>query len=205
MSRPPDLRGLVGADVSEHELQELEHVDALLRAVPAPPAEIPPSLTRAVRETTPSAVWTRQRAVVAIALAAALSALSLGIGAWVVGGEEFEARRTLRMEPTDNAPGASALIRLGAPREDGNWVLELETSGLPRLPRGGYYVLWLAKDGEYAGPCGTFRTGAGETTVRMNASYRLADYDEWVVTAVRPDAPEDAEPPWLLRAPIDRA
>ena len=68
---------------------------------------------------------------------------------------------------------------------------------------GGYYVLWLAeKDGGYGGTCGTFRTGDGTTTVRMNASYRLSDFDDWVVTAVKPDDPEDVERPWLLRAQI---
>ena len=49
------------------------------------------------------------------------------------------------MEATESAPGASALIRLGEAREDGNWTLELETAGLPELPPGGYYVLWLAQ------------------------------------------------------------
>ena len=67
---------------------------------------------------------------------------------------------------------------------------------------GGYYVLWLDKDGDYAGTCGTFNVGAdGTTTVTMNASYRLPDYDAWVVTAWLPNSTnEDA--PRLLEAPI---
>jgi Anti-sigma-K factor rskA len=200
----PDLRELIGDDVDETELRELARVDALLRAVPAPP-EVPASLTRAVRAATPAPVWTRRRTALAVAAAAVLVATSAALGAWLAGGSgTFEAQQTIRMEATESSPGASALIRLGEAGEDGNWTLELETEGLPELPPDGYYVLWLAKDGEYAGPCGTFRTGDGETTVRMNASYRLAEYDEWVVTAVRPGAPEE-EPPWLLQAAIDDA
>lgn len=203
MSRKPDLRDLVGDDVDESELLELARVDALLRAVPPPP-EIPASLTRAVRAATPTPIWTRRRTTLVAAVAATLVALSAAFGAWLAGDSPaFEAQQTVRMEATDSAPGASALIRLGEAGEDGNWTLELETAGLPELPPGAYYVLWLAKDGEYEGTCGTFRTDDDGTSVRMNASYRLAEYDEWVVTAERPDAPVDDEP-WLLRAPIDQ-
>jgi len=204
MSDRPDLRDLVGPDVGTDELRELARVDELLRAVPPPP-EVPDGLSRAVRATTPSRVWTQRRTALVAAVAAVLAALAAGLGAWIAGGSgAFDAKRVIRMEATESAPGASALIRLGAAGEYGNWTLELETAGLPELPAGGYYVLWLADDGEYAGTCGTFRTGGDETTVQMNASYRLADYDEWVVTAVRPGAPEE-DPPWLLRAPTDQA
>lgn len=205
MSDERDVRDLVGEDLDESELEKLARVDALLRSVPPPP-EVPASLTRAVRAATPTPIWSRRRTALAAAVAAVLVALSAGLGAWLAGGSAaFEAQETIRMEATESAPGASALIRLGEAREDGNWTLELETAGLPELPQGSYYVLWLAKDGEYEGTCGTFRTDDDGTAVRMNASYRLAEYDEWVVTAVRPDDAAEENPPWLLRAPIDRA
>jgi hypothetical protein len=57
-------------------------------------------------------------------------------------------------------------------------------------------VLWLAKDGKYAGTCGTFNVGAGTTTVDMTVSYRLSDYDAWVISQ-----PKDGAP-WLLSARI---
>ncbi len=190
MSERPDLRELVGDDLAETELRELERVDALLRAVPPPP-EVPASLTQAVRAGTPTPIWTRRRTALVVAAAALLVALSAATGAWLAGSSDgFEATRTVTMAATESAPGASALIRVGTAGEDGNWTLELAAEGLPELPPGGYFVLWLSKDGEYAGPCGTFRAGDGQTEVRMNASYRLAAYDEWVVTAVRPDAPD---------------
>ena len=47
-----------------------------------------------------------------------------------------------------------------------------------------YYVLWLAKDGEYAGTCGTFDV-SGRTTVDMTASYDLREYDAWVISTAR--------------------
>ena len=164
----------------------------------------PATLTRAI--TGPrSTSWRPRRLAIAVGIAAALAALSFGVGSWLSGGDDFDARGTVPMQATDNARGASALIRLGPPKGGGNWELELETEGLPKLPEGGYYVLWLSKDGDYAATCGTFAVGSGKTTVRMNAPYRLADYDAWVVTAVVPGQDEDADPPWLLKADIARA
>ena len=106
------------------------------------------------------------------------------------------------MEASEDARGAWGLIRLGGAKGGGNWELELETRGLPRLPEGGYYVLWLAKDGEYAATCGTFAVGSGTTTIRMNAPYRLADYDAWIVSAHLPNQDENEDSPWLLKAEI---
>lgn len=206
MTEPRDIRELVGDDLPEEELAELARVDALLRSVPPPPPEVPASLTRAVRATAPTPIWTRRRVLAAVALAAALSALFFGVGAWTTGGSDgFEARAAIPLHATDAAQGASGLIRLGPRDAQGNWTLELRTSGLPRLPKDGYYLLWLAKDGEYAGACGTFRAGPGASTVRMNASYDLANYDAWVVTAVTPKRPWSPESPRLLDAKIRRA
>ncbi len=67
-------------------------------------------------------------------------------------------------------------------------MVRLDVSGLPALPDGGYYFLWLSKDGDYAAPCGTFAVGQGETTAEWTVSYDLGAYDEWVVTARMPDA-----------------
>lgn len=205
MSEEPNLRDLVGDNVTEEEFRELRRIDELLRSVPGPPAEVPATLTRAVRVSAPTQrLWTRRRISLVAALAAVLAAASVGIGTWLGGNPGFEANRIVEMKATPDAPpGASGLIRLGPAGDDGNWTLELETSGLEELAPGGYYVLWLAEeDGDYGGPCGTFRVAEGRTTVRMNASYRLSDFDEWVVTAHRPTDSEDEERPWLLRAQI---
>jgi Anti-sigma-K factor rskA len=198
---PPELRDLVGDDLTPEELERLRRIDTLLRRVPPPPAEIPQSLTQTVAQLplrAPSA-FTRRRAGLALALAATVAALAFGVGRWTAG-HEFDTRLSVTMEPSEHAPAATALIRIGE-RDDasGNWPLELDVSGLPSLPPGGYYVLWLAKDGEYAATCGTFAVGEGETEVHMTVSYRLSDYDAWVITAHSLD---EEEPPWLLRARI---
>jgi hypothetical protein len=136
-----------------------------------------------------------------LALAAALAAAAFGLGTWV-SGDDFEAQAAVPMHATPNAPGARAVIEVGsADRGSGNYTLALRVAGLPKLPPGGYYVLWLAKGREYAATCGTFNVGSGRTEVYMNVSYRLSDYDRWVVTAQLPGQPAEAPHPWLLSAP----
>ena len=196
MREPDDLQDLVGEDLSPEELARLERVDSLLRSVPAPPPELPASLTRSIdtiglERSRP----TRRRLGLAVTFAAVLAAAGFGVGHWTAD-DGFEARAVVAMQPTDVAPQAAAVIQLGE-RDDatGNWKLRLEVDGLPELGGDGYYVLWLAKDGEYAGTCGTFRV-SGRTTVDMTASYLLKDYDAWVISESRDDAP------WLLQAKI---
>ena len=202
MSEPRDVRDLVGDDVPEPELERLRRVDTLLRSVPGPP-EVPLSLSRAVAQIAGRSErrWRSRRTLAAVALAAAVAAASFGLGTRV-GAEEFDERAAIPMRAMERAQGATAVLRVGKPDETGNWPLRLEVSGLPRLPRGGYYALWLAKDGEYAAPCGSFRIGEGETEAEWTVSYALDDYDAWVVTAYLPNEPRDAERPWLLTADV---
>ena len=105
------------------------------------------------------------------------------------------------MQSTEAGADASGMIRLGHKDEQsGNWEFIVEVEGLPPLPEDGYYVMWLSRDGEFGAVCGTFNVGEGTTSVHMNASYRLSDFDEWVVTAWLPDE-DNANAPWLLHAP----
>jgi Anti-sigma-K factor rskA len=200
VKEPPDFHELVGEDIPAEELARLQRADSLLRRIPPPPAEVPQSLTQSVeRLAEPSAApWPRRRVLLGVALAAAVAALAFGVGRWT-DGDGFETRFTVAMQPTENARDAAAVIRVAAPDEAGNWQLELDVSGLPTLEPGEYYDLWLAEDGEYAAACGTFSVGEGETTVRMTVSYRLSEYDTWVISRIPAG---DEEPPWLLRAPI---
>jgi Anti-sigma-K factor rskA len=200
---PRDLRELVGDEVSEEELERLRPVDALLRSVPAPPPAMPQSLTRTVLQRVhPSAgAWSRGRLSGALALAASLALVFFAVGTRV-GSEGFDERATVAMEATGAARGASAVLRIGERDASGNWRLRLEARNLPKLPAGGYYVLWLAKDGDYGGTCGTFAARGGEAEAEWTVSYRLSEYDAWVVTAHRPDQPADAEAPWLLEADV---
>jgi hypothetical protein len=190
-----DFRDLVGDDLSQEERAKLERVDRLLRTVPAPPSEVPGSLDRAVnRIGTERGQWTPWRLVAAVTLAVTLAALFFGVGRWTTGGEPHY-RASIQMTPAASNPRASALIKLGDRDANGNWKLKLQVDGLPELSGDGYYVLWLAKDGKYAATCGTFKA-RGDTTIDMTVSYRLSEYDAWVISEARDDAP------WLLSARI---
>ena len=193
MSDTPEFRDLVGDDLTPEEELELARVDSLLRSVPAPATEVPGSLTRAVEQMgTATPIWTRRRVLLAVALAATLAALFFGAGRWLDRG--FDARASFQMTPGKSAPQASGKIELG-PRDEstGNWKMRLTVDGLPHLEGNDYYILWLARDGEYAGACGTFNVN-GRTTVDLTASYTLSEYDAWVISRAEPDAP------WLLSA-----
>ena len=193
MSDTPEFRDLVGDDLTPEEELELARVDSLLRSVPGPATEVPGSLTRAVEQIgTATPIWTRRRFVAAVALAATLAALFFGAGRWLDQG--FDARASFQMTPGKSAPQASGKIELG-PRDEstGNWKMRLTVDGLPHLEGNDYYILWLARDGVYAGACGTFNVN-GRTTVDLTASYTLSEYDAWVVTRVGQDSP------WLLSA-----
>jgi len=190
-----DFRDLVGDDLSQEERVKLERVDRLLRSVPAPPSEVPGSLDRAVnRIGTERRQWTPRRLLVAMTLAVTLAALFFGLGRWTTSGEPHY-RASIQMTPAASNPGASALIKLGDRDASGNWKLKLQVDGLPEVTGNGYYVLWLAKDGKYAATCGTFKV-RGDTTIDMTVSYRLSEYDAWVISEARDDAP------WLLTAKI---
>jgi hypothetical protein len=190
-----DFRDLVGDDLSQEERAKLERVDRLLRSVPAPASEVPGSLDRAVnRIGTEPRHWTPRRLAAAVALAVTLAALFFSVGRWTTGGEPHY-RASIQMKPAASNPRASALIKLGDRDANGNWKLRLQVDGLPELGGDGYYVLWLAKDGEYAATCGTFKV-RGDTTIDMTVSYRLSEYDAWVISEAQDDAP------WLLSARI---
>jgi Anti-sigma-K factor rskA len=199
MKEPENLDDLIGEDVSPEELARLERVDSLLRAVPAPPPELPASLTRSIdtiglARSRP----TRRRLGLAAAFAAVLAAAAFGFGRWTAE-DGFDARAVVAMQPTNAAPEAAAVIEIGELDDaSGNWRMQLEVSGLPSLPGGRSYHLWLAKDGEYAASCGYFNVGPGTTRVDLTVAYSLQKYDAWVIT----ESGGPKEGPWLLRAGI---
>jgi hypothetical protein len=195
---PPDLRDLVGERPPE-ELARLREVDSLLRRVPAPPHELPASLTQAVAQVPLGGrMRNRRRATLALAFAAVVvAALAFGLGRWT--GDDFDPDYTVDMAPTASAPGATASVQVGERDEDsGNVELLLDVSGLPKLDEGEGYALWLEQDGEWAATCGYFAVGEGSTTVRMTVAYDFRDFDAWVISA----AGRDDAPPPLLTAEI---
>ena len=58
----------------------------------------------------------------------------------------------------------------------------MRVRGLKPLPKGGYYELFLTRNGKLGPACGTFRVHDGTTEVPLNAPYRLKRFNGWVVT-----------------------
>lgn len=198
--QPPPLRELVDEDLPREILAELERIDGLLRSIPALP-ELPPGLRDVAAPAAPRRRrFTPGRVAVGLAALAAVAVGFFALGTWI-GGDDFEAQAAVPMTATANAKGAWGTLSLGAVDGDGNRTIRLDAGGLPELPPGAYYFLWLAKDDEYAAPCGTFAVGGDGATAEWTVSYDLSEYDAWVVTARGEGQPRDAAP-WLMSARI---
>ena len=201
MSPGPDFRDLVGEDLPGEERDRLRRVHDLLVAA-GPPAELPPGLEIAPDVADRVAFLPRRRRGAALLLAASIAAAAFGggflAGAFTNGGGKTAAAEiVVPMHGTNAAPAALASIRLLARDRAGNWPMLVTVQGLPKLPAGGYYELYLTRHGRIAATCGTFNVDRGKTTVSLNAPYRLKRFDGWVVTRHLPGRPEEASRPLL--------
>jgi hypothetical protein len=196
-----DLHELID-DTTPGERERLQRVhDLLLQA--GPPPELPPSLAEAP---TPAAEprlrdelsWLPQRrSGRVLTLAVGFAAVALAIG-YVIGrhGAGFHTDYTKVMHGTALDRSASARLDVGNLDAAGNWPLQLTVAGLKPLPSGGYYELWLAKNGKPAASCGTFRVdpGAAQTTIRLNAPYDFRKFKDWIVVEKLPGQLESKQP-----------
>jgi hypothetical protein len=186
VSEQPDLRDLVGEDVTEAELESLRRVDELLRATtPAP--EVPQSLTASVRAI-PAArpPWRSRRIGAAVAAAAALAAGTFAIGFWTGGDSEPPpALERIELVATGLAPRSGMAIEIYPIDQAGNWAMLADVWGLEPLPEGGYYEVWLTQGSHAVSSCGRFVVDAtgGAENVWLNAPYSFRQYDRWIVTA----------------------
>lgn len=173
---PPEFDDLVTAD--DPERARLLGTHDLLVAAGAPP-ELPPSLESAPAEPRGNVLTLHRRRYTAVAAIAIAATVLFGVG-YGIGGRDAPADpvQTIALK---GPAGATASIALLANDAAGNWPLTLEVSGLPPLPDGETYTLWLTKDGELAESCGSFAVAAGTTKVPLNAPYRLRQFDAWVV------------------------
>ena len=112
----------------------------------------------------------------AVAAAAVAACALFGIGYLVGGGSSQDPIRTVAMSGPSQA---SAELALFGKDTAGNWPMRLDVRGLAS----GRYELWLTRGGKLVEPCGAFAAGAGETSVPLNAPYRLRDFDGWVVVS----------------------
>jgi Anti-sigma-K factor rskA, C-terminal len=176
----PDFDEIVGDDLSADERARLRRVHELLLEVGAPP-ELPPELASA--PVTPKAhvipLPPRRRWRTAAVLVAASLLLVFAVG-WLFGSRtgSDHVKRTVAMA---GPAGAQASLAILSEDDAGNWPMKMKISGLPALPHGKTYALWLTKHGELDASCGTFTVGKGTTTVRLNAPYTLKEYTGWVI------------------------
>jgi Anti-sigma-K factor rskA len=185
MSSGPDFRDLVGEDVPAEERERLRHVHEALVAA-GPPPDLSPALASPPETGATVRFLPRRRRGALLLLAAALAAAAFGAG-YLTGGRTsdesaFSTARIVRMHGTKLAPQALASIRLADKDAGGNLPMQVVVRGLPKLPPGGYYELYLTRHGRPIAPCGSFRVHGDTTTVSLNAPYKLKAFDGWVVT-----------------------
>lgn len=199
MTRPPDFDELVGEDLAADERARLRGVHDLLVAA-GPPAELSPALDRAPSVGGSVRFLPRRRRGAVLLLAAALAAAAFGGGfltrAATHGSATKSATHVIPMHGTAAAPDALASIALLTADEAGNWPMRFTVQGLPKLPRGGYYELYVTKHGRITASCGVFNVHGGRTVVSLNAPYTKG-FDGWIVTKHLPGRPEIATRPVL--------
>jgi hypothetical protein len=188
MTHSPDFDDLVGQDVPGEERERLRRAhDLLIEA--GPPPELSPDLDavpwpdEALGPVFGRRGQRRRRPVLLAAAIATALVVGLLLGqATSSNSTSIDARKTVELRGTSLARGAFASLELGKAGPSGNWPMMLHVRGLPKLTKGGYYDLYLTRDGEPLVSCGTFNA-LGKTDVRLTAAYNLERFDRngWVV------------------------
>jgi hypothetical protein len=170
----PDFDALVdGAEIDPRERERLWRAHEALIAAKPPPVP-PASLTR------PRASRPRRARSLLLPLAAALALAGAAFAAgWLAHSDTGEVAFTLTLHGTALVPNAAAELDVYEIDPAGNWPMELTVGGLPE----GLYEFVLTLDGRPAASCGAFLV-RGKTVTRLNAPYRLREYDGWAV--IRP-------------------
>ena len=174
----PDISFDEIVDGADPERVRLRATHDLLLAAGAPP-ELPPSLEAAPPEPRAGVIAFPRRRYTTITAIAIAATVLFGVG-YAIGGRDAPQKpvQTIAMRGAAGATGSIALL----PRDAaGNWPMTVEVSGLPTLPDGETYTLWLTRDGKLAESCGAFAVAAGTTKVPLNAPYPLKQFDGWVV------------------------
>ena len=189
MSPDPDFRDVIDDDLPAAEEARLRRVHELLIQA-GPPPELPPSLAEAPSEQPRGELvgLPRRRRLAGLLLAAALAVVVFG-GGYLAGhrsGGGFKTAFTLPMHGTAVAPQATAALELAKPSSSGNIPLRMVVQGLPKLPKDGYYELWLTRGNKEIASCGTFRVAdRNRVTVALNAPYLIprGEHPGWIVVS----------------------
>ena len=190
-------------DLSSEEQRRLRRVHELLVEA-GRPADLPASLRRAPRVGGRRVPRTWRPLAVGLAAALAISIASFAGGYRVADdGFEFNHDFSVEMRGAEAAPGASATIEIGERDDAGNWPMVMRVRGLPELPPGGRYLLYLTQNGQPIASCGSFRVHEGTTTAPLTAPYRFDRYDGWIVRADLPGRVDTR--PYLVSEEIGEA
>jgi hypothetical protein len=195
MTKTPEFEELVGRDLPEAERERLRRAhDLLVQA--GPPPELSPELEKVPwPEDALAPLWGKRkerRGPKPLVLAAGFAtALVIGIVIGQGTGSSpmsIDALRTIELRGTALDRNALATLELGKRDRHGNWPMVLHASGLDQLPEGGYYDLYLTRDGKPRVLCGTFNVMGEDVVVRFTAAYDLSRFDRngWVVTRQPP-------------------
>ena len=193
MTPTPTFDELVGADVEGAERERLLRVHELLLTA-GPPPELSPELERGPTLAMTLGRTRRDRVVKrrVMLLAAAILVLAVAFfGGYVAGNGSsgsLGTSHTLQLAGTQAAPAALASLRIAPADKAGNWPMQLNVEGLPKLPAHAYYEVYLTRNGKPWAPCGTFVSAGVKhgTVVTLNAPYTLRKGDSWVVTRQDP-------------------
>ena len=182
----PDFDELVGGSLPPDERERLQRIHDLL-VLTGPPPQLSPRIeagpTLLMRLGRSRRQLRRGVALLAAAIAALLLAFLGGFVAGRRGGNERAVGHLVRLAGTREAPNALASLRIAPDGGAGNWPMQLSARGLPQLPQGGLYEVYLVRKGRLYASCGSFLvTRPGQAvSVSLNAPYRPRRGDTWVV------------------------
>lgn len=185
MTREPNFDDLFDPDeLDAGERARFARVHDLLVSAGPPPElspelEAAPDMLAAYRSERKARSRFRNRG--ALLLAAALIAIAAFVAGSHRGDNGFDAIRTVQMQPTGVATGASAKIEIGREWHE-NWPMRISASGLPASKGTQYYAVFLTRNGKIVGPCGWFVARTGRALADLNAPYNLKGAG-WIVTS----------------------
>ncbi|HET8789274.1 MAG TPA: anti-sigma factor [Actinomycetes bacterium] len=169
-------RHLAGCDPCRRDLAAVAVASSALRdasrlpVMPAPdlpPMRLPPA--------SPDPPLGRRRGRWLLGAAAVLLALLLGVGGYTVGRDRDAGRgRTVALAAITG--GASAEARMRGAGDD--QIMTMTARGLPRLPAGAYYEVWLVDDAGKEFPVGVLAAngeGIWSLPAEVTARYRVID------------------------------
>jgi hypothetical protein len=104
--------------------------------------------------------------------------VTFAVGTWVGGEDPPPVAEEITLNATAQAPREAWMTMDVFPKDPaGNWTILAEAGGLPPLPNGGYYEVWMTKNDELASPCGRFIVDGTGAAPRfwLNAPYEFGN------------------------------